>query len=370
MAIRSLCLTQGGDRPTCATFIGLRQRGVDIDVICPSDHSNYQYLVDGGVNVIDMNIVANYDRALVAQLRAMLLEKDYDILHVFNSRALANGLFAARGLPVQIIAYRGIVGNVSFLDPMSWFRWLNPRIDRMVCVCDAIRDYFLAMRPAFLRGPDSKYVRIYKGHSLDWYQDTPAQLQQFGIPAGAFVVGVVANLRPRKGVDDLVEATRFFPPDADIHILLIGNMDSDKLKKQIATSPHAARIHFAGYRTDAPAVIAACNVKCLPSKKREGLPRSVIEAMSYGVAPVVTDSGGSPELVVDGESGIVVESRNPESIAAGIIRLYEDRKLCERVGNAARERIRTHFRIEDTIDNTYALYEERAAAKAAGARSK
>jgi len=104
--------------------------------------------------------------------------------------------------------------------------------------------------------------------------------------------------------------------------------------------------------------MAACNAMCLPSKKREGLPRAVIEAMSYGTAPIVTDSGGSPELVVPGESGLVVESCNPQSIAAGILRLYNDRELCARMGKAARERIATHFRIETTIEETYALYQQ------------
>ena len=88
--------------------------------------------------------------------------------------------------------------------------------------------------------------------------------------------------------------------------------------------------------------------------------------MSYGIAPIVTDSGGSPELVVDGVSGIVVESRNPRSIASGIARLYEDRDLCARMGRAARERIADGFRIEDTIDRTLELYEELAAEKRAG----
>jgi glycosyltransferase involved in cell wall biosynthesis len=327
-------------------------------VICPSGNPNFAVLQAGGLEVLDWDITGNVNLPLIRRLRALLEERQFHIVHAFNSPAVSNGLLAVRGMPSKFIAYRGIVGNVSFLDPMSWLRFLNPRIDRVVCVCDAIRDYFLRMRPARWRGPDSKYVRIYKGHSLDWYQSEPADLQQFGIPPGAFVVGVVANLRPRKGIDDLVAATLLFPPSVEIHILLIGHMDDPRLRRQIAASPHGDRVHFAGYRSDAPAVIAACNVKCLPSKKREGLPRSVIEAMAYGVAPVVTDSGGSPELVVDGESGIVVRSSDPESLAAGILKLYNDRELCARIGAAARERIAQHFRIEDTIQQTYELYSE------------
>ncbi len=365
MAIKSLCVTSGADRPTTATFIGLKDKGVDLDVVCPSEKPNYQVLKDAGVNVIDLSISKNRDKEAIEQLRALLTERQYDILHVFNSRALTNGLAAARGLPVKVIAYRGIVGNVSFLDPVSWWRWLNPRIDRVVCVANAIRNFFLNMKPAFLRGPDSKYLTIHKGHSLDWYQAEPADLSAFNFPEGAFVVGCVANLRPRKGIDDLVAAAGYLPADANIHILIVGNMDSPKLHAQIAASPYHDRIHLAGFRKDAPAVMAACDAMCLPSKKREGLPRSVIEAMSYATAPIVTDSGGSPELVVDGVSGLIVESCNPASIAGGIQRLYEDRELCERMGKAARERIANDFRIETTIETTLALYEELAGKPAA-----
>jgi glycosyltransferase involved in cell wall biosynthesis len=366
MTIKSLCVTSGADRPTTATIIGLHRKGVDIDVICPRSKPNYQVFETAGVPVIDLEITKNRDRRAIEAMAGLFAKKDYDVLHVFNSYALTNGIAAARGTQIRIVAYRGIVGNVSYLDPMSWCRWLNPRIDRIVCVADAVRSFFLNMKPAFLRGPDSKYVTIYKGHSLDWYQDAPAELGQFGIPADAFVLACVANLRPRKGIDDLVAATDFLPEGANIHVLLIGNMDDRRLRSQIAASAYSNRIHLVGYRDDAPAVVASCDAICLPSKKREGLPRSVIEAMSYGIAPIVTDSGGSPELVVDGVSGIVVESRNPRSIAAGITQLYEDRNLCSRMGHAARERIASAFRIEDTIDRTLALYEELAAEKRAG----
>jgi glycosyltransferase involved in cell wall biosynthesis len=358
MAVKSLCITQGADRPTTATFIGLHLKGVDIHVVCPSEKPNYKVLKDAGVNVIDLKISKNRDTKAIAALNAIMDLGNYDIMHVFNSRALTNGLAAAKGRDIKIIAYRGIVGNVSFLDPVSWRRWLNPRIDRIVCVANAIRQYFLNMQPAFLRGPDSKYITIHKGHSLDWYQDEPVGLKQFGVPEGAFVVGCVANLRPRKGIDDLVAATNYLPVGASIHLLIIGNMDNDKLHAQVAASPYSDRIHLAGYHNDAPAVVASCDAMCLPSKKREGLPRSVIEAMSYGVAPIVTNTGGSRELVVEGVSGLVVESCNPQSIATAITRLYEDRELCDRMGKAAKERIATDFRIETTIDKTLQLYEE------------
>ncbi|HZF31857.1 MAG TPA: glycosyltransferase [Gammaproteobacteria bacterium] len=365
--IKALCITEDPDRPTAATFVGLHAAGVDVTVVCPAGSAR-TLLAEAGVRLLDLPLRGGHDRAGRRALRAELERGRYDILHVLGNRGVQNGLAAARGLPVKIVAYRGIVGNVSFLSPASWSRFLNPRIDRIVCVCNAVRDHFLAMRPAFLRMPASRPVTIYKGHSLAWYTAAPAHLRTVGVPEGAFAIACVANYRPRKGIEVLVDAMALLPGDA--HLLLVGHMDAPGLATRIAASPAAARIHRLGHRQDAPALTAACDVFALPSIKREGLARSLIEAMAYGVAPVVTDCGGSPELVLDGRCGFVVPVRDAEALARSIGALRDDPELRRRFGAAARERIGRHFRIEDTIAQTLALYRglasERAGAAASG----
>jgi glycosyltransferase involved in cell wall biosynthesis len=92
--------------------------------------------------------------------------------------------------------------------------------------------------------------------------------------------------------------------------------------------------------------------------KREGLARSLIEAMAYGIAPVVTDCGGSPEIVVDGECGIVVPVRDAAALARAIARLHENPALRRQLGTAARARIANDFKIERTIEQTLALSRE------------
>lgn len=358
MAIRSLCITESADRPTVQTFIGMKNAGIDIAVVCPADQPNYQTLTDAGVKVLDIRLPKNFDKEGTAKLREELIRGDYHIMHTFNNKAVTNGLRACKGLPVKIVCYRGIVAAVSFLDPMSWMRYLNPRIDRIICVAEAIRRYFLQMQPAFLRMPATRPVTIHKGHMLEWYNDEPADLSQFGIPEDAFVVGCTANYRPRKGVDYLIEAVELMPAHIPVHLLLVGRMDAPELTRRIEKSPIAERIHRSGFRTDAPAVSAACDVFCLPSIKREGLPRSVIEAMAYRVPPVVTDSGGSPELIVDGVSGFKVAPKDAAALAEKFELLYSDADLRKRMGEAARARIGSDFRNEDTVRKTIALYEE------------
>lgn len=357
MTIRTLCITEGADRPTIATFIGMHEAGVAVTVVCPATHPNARLLEAAGVPVVDIALRRNFDKEGTARLRDELERGRYDLIHTFNSRALTNGLRAVRGLPVKVIAYRGIVGNVSFLDPMSWMRYLNPRIDRIVCVCEAIRRYFLAMRPKFLRMPESRPVTIYKGHKLEWYSDPPIDLQSAGIPADAFTIGCTAAYRPRKGIEYLIAALERLPDDVPAHLVLIGNMEADALTRRIRRSPARDRIHRVGYQTNAPAWTGACDVFCLPSTKREGLARAIIEAMCYRVPPVVTDSGGSPELVQDGKSGFVVPVRDARSLASAFEKLYRDPALRTRLGDAARDRIATDFTNAETVRQTIALYE-------------
>jgi len=356
VAIRSLCITEDADRPSILTFVGMHNAGIEVTVVCPEDHPNNKVLRNAGVPTIDIRLPTNFNKDGIAALRDELIRGKYHIMHTYNNKAVSNGLRACKGLPVKVVCYRGIVGAVGFLDPMSWMRYLNPRIDRIICVADAIRRHFLQMQPAFLRMPKDRPVTIYKGHKLEWYTAEPADLAELGVPDGAFVVGCAANYRPRKGIEYLVEAMAALPEDT--HLLLVGHMDAPKLTKCIDSSPARDRIHRTGFVSNAAEITAACDAFCMPSTKREGLARAIIEAMVYRVPPVVTNAGGSPELVLDGECGVVVPPCDADAIAAAITRLHGDADLRRRMGDAARQRIANDFRHEDTVTQTIALYRE------------
>ena len=94
----------------------------------------------------------------------------------------------------------------------------------------------------------------------------------------------------------------------------------------------------------------------MPSKEREGLPKAVIEAMSLGVATIVTDVGGMPEIVEHMKSGLVVKASDASALASAISRLVNDPELRMRLAKNAQERIRTSFSIETTIQQTIGVY--------------
>jgi glycosyltransferase involved in cell wall biosynthesis len=344
------------DRPEAETFIGLAARGYPIHVCCAPDAANFPLLEAAPVEVVPFEIGGRYDPRAVARLRRKIAEFKPDILHLFNNRAVLNGLIAARGARVKIVAYRGNVGNVSAFDPLAWLRYLNPRIDRIICVSDAVRDSLARVGVPGLRIHSRKLVTIHKGHDLSWYSAAPADLVAAGVPADAFVVGCVANWRPRKGIEVLIDACEQLAVDVPVHLVLVGKMGNPKLAKRIAGCGWRERIHLLGYREDAAAVAGAFDVAVLPALRREGLPKTVIEAMAYGVPTVATRVGGVSELIEDGVSGLIVPPGDARALGAAIRRLTASADLRASLGTQGRERIRTAFRIDATIAKTAAVY--------------
>lgn len=356
--LRVLCITEHSDRPEAETFIGLRREGIDLHVMCSPNARQYPRLVAAGVPVTPLEITRRFDRDALAKIRAELRARRYDVVHLYNNPTVLLGLVATRGYPAKIVVYRGIVGNVSVFSPFSWLRYLNPRVDRIVCVAEAIRQYFLGLRLLGWRLRPAKVVTIHKGHDLAWYRDPPVDLVALGVPRDAFTVCCVANWRPRKGVEVLIQAFALLPAEARIHLVLAGDMGSPALEQLIAAHPHRERIHVLGVRQDAPALAAACSVAVLPALRREGLPKTVIEAMAYGVPTIVTNVGGSAELVSDGVNGLVVAPGDRAGLAAAILRLERDRDLARELGRRGRERIEREFSNSTTIARTAALYRE------------
>jgi len=352
--MKLLCITSHADtlnsiRPEAELFIGLQQRGVELSVMTQGDSLYRPALEAAGIRCIDFVPEKKLSLSAIGYIRRYLIEHKIDAVYSFNNKAIANTNLAAIGLPVTVVNYRGQTGNINRFDPAAYLTHLHPRVDLILCVANAVRD---SVRKEHRHR--EKIQTVYKGHNLDWYQDTPADLSEFGLTQNDFVVGCIANNRPRKGLPSLIAATHYLPQNAPIHLLLIGGgLDDPAIQEAISASPLKDNIHIAGFRKNAPALIAACQASVLPSLKREGLPKTVIESMVYAVAPIVTDSGGNAELVEHEHSGLVVAPGDSKAIANSIHFLYEHPREAKRLGDNARARINQHFHVKQSIEQTY-----------------
>lgn len=361
-ALRILYLTDRSDRGESATIRGVHDRGAEVRVFGDLASRYVRALRDDGIAVTGVRWHRRLDRGVLDLIRETVTGHDIDIVHSMNSRTTLHMVLATRPLRrahsrPRLVAYLGVTGNVSWWSPLSWFRFLNPRIDRVVCVAEAVRQYLLSLKLGPLRLDPQRVVTIYKGHELDWYRAEPAARESLGIPAGAMLVTVASRLRPRKGLRELIAALAATDPARNIHVLFLGHHGNAGLRRAVARLPEPGRVHFAGFRPDAPAILAASDVCCLPVLRGEGLSRAIIEGMASGITPLVTAVGGNPELVVDGECGSVVPPGDVAALSAALEWLHDHPEERRRMGRAARQRIGRHFRSEDTIRKTLALYE-------------
>ena len=349
-----LAITGSNDRSEIEVYRALVRKGHKVDLICSPHWRGEAPLIQGDIDVIKMHIHHRLDRHAVGEIRHMVHKRAPDLIYAPRNSALSVALMATRKHKrVSVIGYRGTTGHLSRFDPASWLTYFHPRLKHIVCVSEAVRQYLLGKRI-----PADVVHTIHKGHRVEWYDsDQPVDVTEFDIPLNAFVIGFTGNMRPVKGVDVLLRSLAELPPDLNVHALLVGEVRDEKIKAMAANPAVADRVHLTGYRKDASILAGACDAFVMPSVKREGLPRAVIEAMAQRVPPIVSDVGGMPELVENGISGLVVPPRDHKALAKAIATLAGDVKLRDALGQAARKRIETTFNVDTTIEKMEALFE-------------
>lgn len=352
-----LAITQDPDLIEAHVLCAMPSFGFEVKVLLSEKARQLKIFQAAKIPYQFIEYNSRIDLRAIKTIRAELRQKHYDIIHCFVNRSLSNTLLSAIPAATKLVAYRGTMGHLSRWSPISWLAYLNPRVDKIVCVSNAVKEYLADMVPR------SKLITIYKGHDPAWYSNVqPAQLVEQGIPKDAFVISCLANIRPVKGVPYLLEAMRRIE-NPNIHLLLIGHLDNNTKETLLQDPKLKGRIHALGFRTDAWSFLAATNCFAMVSVEREGLSKATIEAMSLGVPPIVTNVGGLPEVVEAGVSGIVVPPKEASAIKAAIEALYQDAALRQRYSAAAKSRVREHFHIKDTIEQTRTLYQELISSK-------
>lgn len=351
---RVLMVAQHGHPTEITQMAGLRARGVELSAIVSPDSPYLDSIRAHDIPVETLALRNHFDLKAVRHLRYRIRSEGFEIVHGLANRPVSNLFWASIGQPVRLVAYRGAIGHVNRWDPGAWLKWYNPRIDQIVCVSEAVR---LDLIRSGIK-PD-RVTTIYKGHELGWYENRKeVDRSEFGIPPNAFIVGCIASMRPIKGVDVLIRAMAELDSNTNVHCLLIGDVRDNRIPELIDQLGIGERIHIAGHRDDAIDVIGGCDVVVAPSRGREGLTKAVIEGMAQGRPAIVTQAGGLPEMVDDGESGHVVPIGDHTALADRIGRLAADPERASAMGQRAREIVAERFSADQTVDRTLALYQD------------
>ncbi|MGA5702912.1 glycosyltransferase [Peterkaempfera bronchialis] len=180
-----------------------------------------------------------------------------------------------------------------------------------------------------------------------------------GVPGDAVVVGSVGNLTAKKDQRTLLEAharLRRTHPGTVLVLVGSGPLEGELRGRAAALGLTDGAVVFAGSRSDVPALLPGLDVFAL-SSRQEGLPVALMEAMASGLPAVVTRVGGMPEVLDDGDQGLLVPPADPDALCRALARLVGDDGLRARMGAAARERSRS-FDVAGAQRAVEAVYEQ------------
>jgi L-malate glycosyltransferase len=343
-------------KPTLVDALAVRP-DVEIALVWPRRH-DFQHVppprrvvprfYDGGTKV---NLRAAW------QLRQILRDERPDIVHAFYGRALSHTVLAAQGLRTRphIVSFRGIVSPLSRLDAGDWLSYHHPLVATHACESNAVRD-------ALVRSgiEESRCWTTYNSmFNVPTRRPGRAGLEQFNIPADAFVVGTMAAMRPVKRIDLLLQAAIDCADLTDTYWVLFGEIIDESIQALASDRRISDRVRLVGHRPDAAELISGADVFVMPSRA-EALCQALLEAMHQGVCPVVTDAGGMKEVVRHAEDGLVVPSENAPALAEAIRTLHSDRRLLAKLAGSAQQRIADSFTPEAMADRTLAIYQRLA----------
>jgi glycosyltransferase involved in cell wall biosynthesis len=264
----------------------------------------------------------------------------------FDVRAAA--LAALLGGP-RVVQRRGIARPLR-RDPLT--RWLYTRVVRRVIAnTQAIRGALLGSAPW---ADPARFVVVPNGVALP---DAPergrdAARAALGLEPADVAVGVVARLAPMKGHGDLLDAWAELPARSARARLLVAGDGPERaaLEARARALGIESSVRWLGFCADVARVYPALDLLALASVRDEGASHAVLESMAHGIPAVVTRCGGLPELVLDGETGLVVPARDPRALAAALSKLIADPELRRAMGRAARARAAAHFDPERATD--------------------
>ena len=363
----------GAENHLLALLPALRALGVDAEVVLLQEPGRpvaqlVRAFLAAGVPTFELAINMDLDPWLVGRLARLVRSRGAHAVHTHGVHADLYGRLCLQGLDgVLLLQTRHNDDRFRRLWIMRLLnQWLARRCVRIVAISDAVREFVCAVEGI----PPRKVERIYYGLDAAPAPQNVADLRTELGWAGAPLIGFVGRLTGQKGVDVLLNAFAIVHralPTA--RLLLIGDGPQRAALAALAGGLQiSAAVHFAGWREDARAQMAALNVLAIPSRW-EGFGLVTLEAMQAGVAVVASRVSALPEIVLDGETGLLVPAANAAKLAAALLALLQDPQRAMQLGENGRLRAAQLFTVKQMAVQHAALYLSLAAPAAAAGRA-
>ena len=304
------------------------------------------------------------DFPAVFALARLIRAHGIEVVHCHKGKARTLALLAGLVAPIPVLVLNR---GVSFpLDRWNRLGYITSRVTAVVAVCESIKRRLMGSGV-----PAAKIEVIYSGTDLKRFHpgvDGARVRRELGLEAGQVLVTQV-GIRSWRGNDDVLDAmVRVCREAPHARLLLVGappaRIVSLGEKARARGLEHAVTV--LPHREDVPEILAASDLVVDASYAGLGLTGSIREALAVETPVIATDLEGMPELVTDGETGLLVPPRNPEALAQAILRVLENPARAKAMARAGRKRVEDHFSLDAKLDRTEALYARLLAVAGAG----
>ncbi|HET8578937.1 MAG TPA: glycosyltransferase family 4 protein [Methylomirabilota bacterium] len=295
-------------------------------------------------------------------LARLIRAEGVEIVHCQKGKARTLALLAGLAVRIPVLVLNR---GVSFpLDRWNRLGYTTRRVTAVVAVCESIKRGLVAAGV-----PAEKIEVIYSGTDLSRFDpgvDGSRVRAELGLDAGHTLVTQV-GIRSWRGNDDVLDAmVRVHAAAPQARLLFVGAPPPriSSLQDKARRRGLGDIVSVFGHREDIPEILAASDLVVDASYAGLGLTGSLREALAVETPVVGTNLEGIPELVVDGETGLLVPPRNPEALAQAILRMLENPTRAKAMARAGRKRVEAQFSTAVKIRRTEALYERLLAARA------
>jgi len=339
---------------------GLRARGHRVAAAALPGSALAKRCREAGMDLFEVGMSADLDVGGASRIARHANARGFDILHAHTARAHAIGVLARHlGARQKLVVHRRLDFPVS-TGLAGWLKYRSPKVDLYLAVAGVIGEILVKA------GVPAAKIRVVNS-SIDPARFAEARLhraeigsavrKEIGIPPEATVIGNVAALAGHKAHRDLLDAMpQVLKALSGAHLVIAGDGEERaSLERQAADLGISGSVHFLGFRSDVPRLLAAFDLFAI-SSRLEGFCNSVLEAFAAGVPVVATSAGGLPEMVINEETGLLTPVADPPALAAAILRVAVDPALGERLAGAGRSLVESEYTVERMVEKTAAAY--------------
>lgn len=344
---------RGGQEQLFTLIRGLRRHGHEVHLIHSPNSALGNRSKASGAYLHPLAIRSEIGPISLLRLCSIIKRVRPDILGFNTPKAILIGMLASRFASVGI---RVIFRRVDFPLRRTFFSRLKYTwgIDGVITISDAIRN---RLKSAGV--PASKITTIYEGIDLPLYP----KIIRAHRPDEPLVVGAVSHLTPEKGISCLVEAASLIPEaNKKFRFIIVGEGTCLPELKALVLKKGLDNFDFKGFRSDIPQLMESFDIFAMPSLS-EGLSSAILEAMASSLPIVASNVGGIPELVKDGENGLLAPPADPAALAKAIQRLAENPEDSLQMGRKNRRQVEERFTMEHKISKTEELCDSLLKAK-------